>query len=170
MKDVTTQFASPRWTTEGRRALVPTFAIVAYAAAAMLAACGGGDAGPNGPSTYKDPVGTYAVQTVNSKAVPTAVYSAPDYTYELMSSTATLTSDGKYVNAFMWRQTLPGAVSFVADTERGTWTLNGSAVQFTNALDATAIDRADWLNTGKLTFVEPHFGGGSDTLVYAITK
>jgi hypothetical protein len=166
------RFASPRWTTERRRALVPTFAIVAYAATATLAACGGGggDGGPSGPTTYKDPVGTYAVLTVNSKAVPVAVYSAPDYMYELMSSTATLTSDGKYVNAFMWRQTLPGAVSFVADTERGTWTLNASAVQFTNALDATATDRADWVNTGKLTFVEPHLGGGSDTLVYAIKK
>lgn len=167
MKELTRRFASPRWTTERRRALVLAGA---FAATAAIAACSGSDNGPSGPVTYKDPTGTYLVTTYNGKSLPAAVFSDTNYLYELTSGSAALTSDGKYVNVLTFRQTIPGNVSVFVDTEQGTWTQNGTTVQFTNALDATASDKAVWSNTGKLTFVEPHTGGGSDTIVYTIKK
>jgi hypothetical protein len=166
MKESITWFASQRWTTKRRRALALTFA---FCATAILTACGG-DGGPSGPVTYKDPIGSYSVTTFNSKTLPAAVFSDTNYLYELASGSSSLTSDGKYVNVLNFRQTVPGNVSTFVDTQRGTWTLNGTTVVFVNALGPAGNDRAEWVNTGMLTFVEPHVGGGFDTLVYTIKR
>jgi hypothetical protein len=144
-----------------------------FVAVATIAACGGdGASGPNTPATYKDPIGSYAIATVNGKTPPTTVVSSDTaglFSYEITSGTAALTSDGKYVNVLTSRLTVPGSVQTFVDTARGTWTLSGATVQFANALDTTSVDRADWSNTGKLTFVEASpTGTGSDTLVYTI--
>ena len=140
-------------------------AIVALIAVAIVTACGGD--GPSGPG-YKDPSGTYTVVTFNGKALPATMYADTNYLYEITSGSALLTSDGKYVDVLNYRQTLPGSVSLFVDTIRGTWMLSGTTVSFTNSLDSTANEQATWSNAGKLTFIEPHSGGGNDTLVYAI--
>ena len=141
----------------------------AFCAIAIVAACGG-DGGPSGPITYTDPIGTYQVVTFNSKSLPAPMYSDTGYLYEITGGSSALTSDGKYVNVLNFRQTVPGNVSTFVDTQRGTWSLSGTTVTFANALDPVGNDHAAWENTGKLTFVEPHTGGGSDTLVYTIKR
>jgi hypothetical protein len=139
-------------------------ATVAILTMAIVTACGGD--GPSGPKAYKDPTGTYTVATFNGKTLPAPMYADTNYLYELTSGSASLTSDGKYVSVLNFRQTLPGSVSLFVDTVRGTWALSGTTVSFTNSLDSTATDAATWSNVGKLTFIEPHSGGGNDTLVY----
>ena len=139
-------------------------AMVAVIATAIVTACS--DA--SGPKGYKDPAGTYTVATLNGKTLPATMYADTNYLYELTSGSASLTGDGKFVSVLNFRQTLPGSVSLFVDTVRGKWALSGITVTFTNSLDTTATDQATWSNAGKLTFVEPHDGGGSDTLVYAI--
>jgi hypothetical protein len=171
MKELSVRFAGVGVTTKDSRTLVLVAGIVA---AFVLAACGGdGGSGP-GSTTFKDPTGSYVISTINGKAPPTAIAASDTaglFLYEITGGTSVLTSDGKYINVLTTRVTVPGSVQTFTDSARGSWTMNGTAVQFTNALDATSVDTASWSNTGKLTFaVQSPTGTGSDTLVYSIKR
>ncbi len=151
-----------RRTTQRSRAFV-----VASAAAfgATLAACGG-DSLPGGPQTYKDPVGSYDVATVNAQATPYKIFAADNYSYEVMSSTIVLTADGKFSLKETFRQTIAGKQDTFVDSTGGTWVLSGTTVSFVNGQDGSA-DKADWASSGSLTFVENE-GTATNTYVYKI--
>jgi hypothetical protein len=140
-------------------------------AAVLLTACGGDSSGTSGPppvKTFSNPVGSYTIATVNATALPVAIFSDTNYTYEVTSGAITLTADGKYSATMHWRQTLAGKVDLYSDSTGGTWVLAGTTVQLVNSDDGST-DKADWANTGTLTFLETE-GKGTDTYVYAIKK
>lgn len=135
-----------------------------------LAACGGSDgpSTPPGPTIYTNPVGSYDVTKVNEKALPVAIFSGDNYTYEVMSGTLTLTADGKFSVKQTYRQTIAGKVDTFVDSTGGTWALAGTAVNFVNGQDGST-DKATWVNTGTLTFSEVE-GTATNTYVYTIRK
>ncbi len=133
--------------------------------AATLTACGG-DASPSGPKTYKDPVGSYDVATVNAQVTPYKIFSADNYSYEVMSSTLVLGADGKFSLKETFRQTIAGKQDTFVDSTGGTWVLSGTTVNFVNGQDGST-DKADWANIGSLTFVESE-GTATNTYVYKI--
>ena len=138
------------------------------AVAATVWACGGDSGGTTGvqPPTNTQPTGNFDISTINAKALPVAIFAdTGGYTYEVMSGTLALTSDGKYSAKINYRQTLLGKVDLFTDSTGGTWALSGTQVTFTNGQDAST-DKADWVSsTGKLTFVESQ-GSASNTYVY----
>lgn len=166
MKETGRQDTLARKTIERLRALAVAGV---FAAAAALSACGGDSSStPAGPVVYTTPVGSYDVSTVNAKALPVAIYSAANYTYEVMSGTLVLTADGKYSITETFRQTVAGKVDLFVDSTGGTWVLSGSSVNFVNGQDGST-DKADWANTGTLTFVEAE-GTANNTYLYKIRK
>lgn len=144
--------------------------LAAVLALATLAACGGdassGSTNPPPPTTYTNPAGSYDVSTINAKALPVAIFSGDAYTYEVMSGSLVLTADGKFSLKQTFRQTVAGKIDTFVDSTGGTWVLNGTTVNFSNGQDGST-DKADWANTGSLTFVETD-GTASDTYVYKI--
>ena len=125
--------------------------LLAFAALVAAAACGSDS--PAGPAVPTNPVGSYAISTVNGKAPPVALFTEGTFSYEITNGTLTLTSDGKYSVATTFRQTLPGSVSTFIDSTRGTWVQTGAVVKMTNGQDGS-LDSATWSNKGQLTFVE----------------
>ena len=148
-----------RWTTGGGTAL----AAVALCLVVALAACGSSTE-PSGP---KNPIGSYVIATVNGKAPPVAIFADTGFTYEVMSGSAALTSDGKYSIVTTYRQTLPGNVSIFVDSFYGTWMQNGSVIRFTDGQDGST-NQATWANA-QLMFVESD-GNATDTYVYALKR
>lgn len=137
--------------------------------AAVLAACGGDSStGPSGPTTYKNPVGAYDVSTVNTQPTPYKIFSGDGYSYEVMSSALVLTADGKFSLKETFRQTIAGKQDTFVDSTGGTWVLSGTSVNFVNGQDGST-DKADWANTGSLTFVEAE-GTATNTYVYMIRR
>lgn len=142
-------------------------AVTLFAFAGILAACSGSEpTGPNGEKLYKNPAGAYDISTVNDKALPVAIFADTAYTYERMSGTITLTSDGKYTSKMTSRQTIAGKVDTFVDSTFGKWTVSGDKVQFTDDLDGST-DSAAWSNLGKLTFSEAE-GKATNTYLYVI--
>lgn len=139
-------------------------AVTLLAITGILAACSGSDAtGPNGVKIPKTFVGSYDVSTVNDKALPVAIFSDTAYTYERMSGTLVLTSDGHYTTKMTSRQTIAGRVDTFIDSTGGTWTYTDTLVTFTDN-DQTSLDHAKWVD-GKLTFSEAE-GKGTNVYVY----
>jgi hypothetical protein len=139
------------------------------AIALVIAACGG-DSGPTNPGgggqTSSTPTGSYDISTVNAKALPFTVFSdTGGYKWEVTAGSFGLTADGKYTAKWTFRQTIGGRVDTFIDSTFGTWALSGTTVNFTNAQDANANDKAEWSNTGKLTFTEIE-GTATNTYVY----
>ena len=102
--------------------------------------------------------------TVNGKALPVAIFADTNYTYEVMSGTLVLTTDGKFTVVSKFRQTIPGNVSLFVDSTGGTWALSGTTITFTN-VDDKSTNTATWANT-QLTFVD-NDGKTTMTVVYA---
>ncbi len=168
MKELTPGFASSRMTTERTRMLVPVLGIVATF---VLAACGGSSDSPSAPTTQKDPVGSYAISTINGKALPFALVTSDTgnlFKYEVLSGTAALTSDGKYLLVYDYRQTVLSAVEDFVDTLRGTWSQSGTTLTLVSAQDQTSVDHADWNSAGTLTFTEIA-ANGTDSLKFLYT-
>lgn len=142
--------------------------VIAATTVLAAAACGGDSStGPSGPSNpASTPTGAYAITTINTKALPVAIFSdtgGGGYKWEVMSGTFTLTSDGKYSSVMTSRQTLSGKIDLFVDSTGGTWVLGGTTITFTNGQDGS-VDHADWASA-KLTFVETE-GTASNTYVY----
>jgi len=153
------------------RALV---ACVLAGAVVGVVACGGDAPTSSGTTTSPppttSPAGTYAISTINTKALPVAVIADSGFTWEVTAGSMALTSDGKYLAVETFRQTVPGDVSVFVDTTTGTWALSGNVVTFTNTLDIPpSTFTATWASTGTLTLSELD-GKNTNTFVYAIQK
>ena len=148
----------PRWTL-GR--IRPLGLVAAIGVMSFAIACGGDSTGPD---ESKTPDGTYAMSTVNGKALPAALFAESTYKFEIVSASLVLTTDGKYSTVATTRQTLPDNVSTFVDSTRGTWLLTGAQVQFTDAQDG-AKETAAFAN-GQLTFTLVD-GKVTTTIVYA---
>jgi len=146
-----------RVTNDTARALVRACFV---AVAAAVVACGGDATGPDAPSGAS---GSYAISTINAKALPVALFADGSFTYEVTAGTLTLTSDSKYSVVTTFRQTVPGNVSTFVDSTGGTWSLAGTTVTFVNSQDAST-DKAEWVS-GKLTFTVTD-GPATNTYVY----
>jgi hypothetical protein len=138
------------------------------AATAVIVACGGdssGGTGPTGNQTFSNPVGSYDISTVNAKSLPFAIFSdTGGYKWEITAGSFGLTADGKYTAKWTFRQTIAAKADTFLDSTTGTWVLSGTTVTFTDA-QSKATDKAEWANTGKLTFVETE-GLSTNTYVY----
>jgi len=165
MMEVNQKQPTLRWTIRQARALA---AVAGIAALSVAAACGGDSGGVNGPATFSTPAGSYDVATVNAKSLPVAIFSDSGFTWEVTAGALVLAGDGKYSTKMTFRQTVPGDVSTFVDSTGGTWALAAGIVTFTNASDGS-VDRADWSNTGKLTFTETE-GRATNTYVFAIRR
>jgi hypothetical protein len=148
-----------------RRTIKGAWMLVAIATAV---ACGSdsGSTNPNGPSVSSTPAGSYDISTVNAAALPFTIFSdTAGYKWEITAGSFVLASDGKYTAKWTFRQTITGKVDVFADSTTGTWAVSGTTVTFTNPQDPSANDKAEWSNTGKLTFVETE-GKATNTYVY----
>jgi hypothetical protein len=159
MKEIKRRHSLSRWTNGPLRSL----AFVAAFTALMAAAACGGDS-PSAPATPKKPDGSYNIATVNGHALPVAIFADTNYTYEVMSGSLVLTTDGKYSIMTKFRQTVPGNVSIFPDSTGGTWVLSGTSITFTNS-DDKSTDTATWANN-QLTFTETD-GKATTTYVYS---
>jgi hypothetical protein len=139
-------------------------AVTVVLAAGVLQGCGS-DAptspGRNAPNNF---LGSYEASSINDKALPVAIFSETDYTYERVSATVVLSDDGTYSAKMTSRQTIAGKVDLFVDSTGGTWALSGNEVTFTDGADAT-VDHAQWADAGTLTFAEVE-GPATNTYVY----
>jgi len=139
----------------------------------LLAACGASDASvspvsgtPSSGLPQSNPLGTYNVSSINAKALPVAIFTDSNYTYEVTAGTMSLTTGGKYVSKMTFRQTIDGRVDVFVDSTFGTWTVSGAMLTFKDGQDPTLTDRATWEgNSGTLTFLEAQ-GKATNTYVY----
>ena len=159
MKETKRRNPLSHWTNGRFRSLA---LVATFAALASAGACAGDS--PSGPATPKTPDGSYSIATVNGKGLPVAIFADTNYTYEVMSGSLTLTTDGKYSIVTTFRQTIPDNVSTFVDSTGGTWVLSGTSVQLTNGQDGSP-DTATWAN-GQLTFTETD-GKTTTIFVYA---
>jgi hypothetical protein len=159
MKEIKRRHSLSHWTNGPLRSL----AFVAAFTALMAAAACGGDS-PSAPATPKTPDGSYNIATVNGHALPVAIFADTNYTYEVMSGSLVLTTDGKYSIMTKFRQTVPGNVSIFPDSTGGTWVLSGTSITFTNS-DDKSTDTATWAKN-QLTFTETD-GKATTTYVYS---
>jgi hypothetical protein len=159
MKERKQRYSRSHWTNGRLRSLAY---VATFAALTAAAACGGDS--PSAPATPKTPDGSYTISTVNGKSLPVAIFADTNYTYEVMSGSLVLTTDGKYSVVTKFRQTVPGNVSIFPDSTGGTWVLSGTSITFTNN-DDKSTDTAAWAN-GQLTFTEVD-GKTTTTYVYA---
>lgn len=91
------------------------------------AACGGGDDGINEPVSI---AGTYNLQTIDGQAPPVVVYEEPGLKVEITAASFTLAASGSFTANIVWRLTENGVVTTEADSFPGTYTVNGSTVNF----------------------------------------
>lgn len=131
--------------------------IAAVTAAAIAAACGG-DA--TGPST---PVGSYALNTVNGKAVPATVFADTGFSVDISNGSLALQADGKFVVGVTSKWTIEGSPSVFVSADTGTWTQDGARLRFTY-VDSTT-QTASWQN-GRITVADSS-GPTVMTLVFA---
>lgn len=158
MRDTQLQQHTFRWTIGRGSALA---AVVVTCVAVALAGC------RSGTEPGDRPPGSYVIATVNGKIPPVAIFADTNYTYEVMSGSIALTTDGKYSLVTTFRQTIPGNVSMFVDSTGGTWVQSGTVIRFTNGQDSTT-DQATWTNA-QLTFIESE-GKATDTYVYALKR
>lgn len=136
---------------------------IAIGMIAFAAACGSDSGTPTTPEETT-PVGNYTVSTVNGKALPAAVIDDPDLKVEVTTGTLVLTTDGKYSSVLTTRYTIPGATpSVFKDSVGGTWILNGTSVELSNADDGSKSTAA-W--AGKQLTVPVTEGKVTTTYVY----
>jgi hypothetical protein len=109
------------------------------------------------------PIGSYDIQTVNGKVIPVTIDSAGTYTNAITAGTVTLAVDGSWSTVTTTRITIPTIVQIYADTDSGTWTQSGNAIQLTSSLDG-AQQTATW-DKGLLTIVTTQDNTAA-TLVY----
>ena len=139
------------------------------AASALVAACGSDSSTGPGGSSQKTPDGSYSISTINSAALPVAIFSdTGGFKLEVLSGTITLTPAGQYSIVTNYRETLPGVLDTYSDSTGGTWTMasGSSTIQFTDGSDGSK-DQATW-NSGQLTFIEPGVGSAQITFVYKL--
>jgi hypothetical protein len=126
-------------------------ALVALAAGVVVA-CSSGVTPPTGNQQPGDSIlGTWALATVNGRALPAADNTGTTWT----SSRVTLTNDGRYTSVFSHRA--PGSQTTVTENGAGTWVLRGDRLEY----NGSAVD-------GIVTFAQTTLTqvNGSTTYVY----
>src|SRR5689334_14332774 len=96
------------------------------------------------PGDANDPVaGSFALSTVDTKALPFKVIADPDYSIEVTAGSATLDSTTHtFIMPMTTRETVAGYASTYVDTTRGTWTQNVGVVTF--VVSSTSAATAQW--------------------------
>ncbi len=125
--------------------------ILAMAALTLLASvgCGGSDS----TSPQETVSGTYSLQTVNGSPPPTTLFTSVEYKLEIMASTYTLKSDGKYANAATFRETINGTTTTGTDNNAGTWTVTGTTIVLVDA-DTPTDKISGTISGGKMTLTD----------------
>lgn len=95
---------------------------------AVVGACGDGSTSPKGPSPNDPAAGRFALQTVNTQALPFSFYNEGGFKLDFTAGTLVLQADGKYVMAQTTVETVAGSASTYQDTLRGSWTQNAGSL------------------------------------------
>jgi hypothetical protein len=110
---------------------IVTLALIASAAATM--ACN-----KDSPTEIEQPgdpnepaAGTFALSTVDAKALPFKVLADTGYSIEVTAGTAVLDTNHTFLMPLTTRETVAGFVSTYVDTTRGTWSQNAGAITLT---------------------------------------
>ena len=125
-----------------RHFLVITLALVST----VLAACGD-STGPSRTGTTGI-AGTYNLQTVNGSPLPYTVIQVGQDKLEVTAGRVTLTADRTFSASITFRETENGTATTTTETDSGTYTQNGTAINFAYA-DGTTDTAA--LNGNILT-------------------
>lgn len=103
-------------------------AAIAVLGLAAAACGGGGDDGINEPVSI---AGTYNLQTIDGQSPPVVVFDEPGLKVEIVSGNFVLNANGSFTTTVGWRLTEGTQVSTESETFPGTYTVNGSTVNFT---------------------------------------
>ena len=119
---------------------------------AFGAACSDDSNAPN-----SEHVGTYTLQSVLGDPVPSLLDSGPDYTFEVISETLTLNSNGTWAQAGLYRVNDAGSVVDIPLSCRGTYQRNGSNLTLSGVVRANcdAGPFAATFTGGNTITVEP---------------
>ena len=108
-----------------------------------------------------DPVGNYALASVDAKNLPVTMYSDSGYSLIVTAGALTLTADGKYGGTITTKETVDGVVSVYVDQLAGSWVQYSNGSVAITPTGGTALTAS--LVGGKLTV--PQSDG-----VYAYTR
>jgi hypothetical protein len=119
------------------------------AAAAVLAvtACskGEGTTGPSVQAPPPTPAGSYALSTIDGKALPYTMFTDTGYTLDITSGTLSVTANGRWVSKVVTRETVAGNVSTYSDSTFGTWTQpTGSTIAVFINVETNVTSNATW--------------------------
>ncbi len=120
--------------------------IVAVGLALLLAACGKDSNSPTGTDDTSI-FGTYALQTILGESLPLIVLEEGDDKLEFIAGSIRLDRDDTYSRSVTTRLTQSGNVTTDVFTVAGTFTANGSALQFSGSGD----DRGEGPFTGSIS-------------------
>ena len=106
--------------------------VVVVLASGLLTACGEDTpTGTNGTSIF----GTYALQTILGESLPLIALEEGDDKLEITAGSIRLNSDDTYSRSLTTRLTQSGNVTTDVFTVAGTFTANGSTLQFSGSGD-----------------------------------
>lgn len=140
------------WDASPARPLWPRALLAAAVAATAVGAACSKDNAPTSPTKNPSPTdtvaGSFALSTVDTKALPFAIASDPgNYSLEITAGTAVLQSTGQFTMTITSRETVAGYASTYIDSTSGTWTQQAGAVVFTiPATSATSVAAWDGAN------------------------
>ena len=100
------------------------FALFAILFVAVLSGCSD-STGPNASIA-----GAYSLRTINGASLPFIEYEEPGYREELTAEVLTVNDGGTFSLTSTYRVTDSGVIETFNDTETGTFTRNGTAVNF----------------------------------------
>jgi len=120
---------------------------------ALVAACGGSEAGPAGPPPPSTPIAAYTLTTVDAKALPAVMFADTGYTLEVTQGTLTLTADLKYAGTVTTRETVDGNISYYLERASGSWAQSAGSGAITFTPTVGPAQPATWTAT-KLTVTQ----------------
>ncbi len=82
------------------------------------------------PRLEGDPVGVFALQTINGNAVPVVVDQDSTATLEVTGGSISLNGDGSFTDNLDLRLTEGTIVTAFSDNLQGTWTRSGNTITF----------------------------------------
>jgi len=104
---------------------------------AMLAAACGSDA--TSAPVVPNVVGTWTLETIDSKALPVVLQQAGEDKIELLESGLIATNDGSFTATTTQRTTISGAVSSESYTDLGNYSMKGPVVTLTFSADGFVV-------------------------------
>lgn len=138
-----TEMRDTGWTRDNRRMLRRRSSLLASTLTlATLAACGDGSTAPKGPSPNDPATGRFALQTVNTQALPFSFYNEGGFKLDFIAATLVLQTDGKYLMAQTTIETVAGSASTYQDTLRGSWTQNAGSLSMRG--EDSTVTTAAW--------------------------